>query len=387
MSEERHIRVSETIFLGSERRYVNHCLDNRWLSQGYYVKQLEYAFAEFCGTRYAVACNSGTAAAHLALLALGIKAGDAVAVPALTYVATANAVRYCGADPVFVDVDPETWNMCPQALAQKRYQWDPLGARWRGTFAVHLYGCVSDIGALREAQEPSDWILEDACQAHGAAAYVELGGEDDPICYPRVGSLGVAGVFSFYASKIIGAGEGGILVTNVSEIAERARLYRGQGADTTGHYHHSVLGYNYRMPDITAAIALAQLETYKEHRRRRNDLVTHYMQRFTHRDFQRIRIQAPGDDVAAYWVMPILLPAGVPLARVAESLEGKGIETRPFFKPLPLLPFYIELVDGSTNTYPVARELHNRGIVLPLHSAMTNDDVDYIADALREELK
>ncbi len=368
------ISVSEPVFLGNERAYVLDCLDRRWLTQGLYVGRFEQAFAEFCGTRFAIACNSGTAALHLSLLALGIGPGDFVLVPALTYVATANAVSYCGATPIFTDVDRRTWCLDPADVKRKTSRLAAMSNQQvKGAIAVHLFNAMADLDAISDSLPDDAWVLEDAAQAHGGIYRGR-----------RAGATGVAGTFSFYGSKIMTTGEGGMVVTDNVALAEAARLYRGQGADRSGRYEHSVIGHNYRMMDLSAAIGLAQLETYEEHARRRRVVVSTLRRML--KDQHGIELQDTALDgaVPADWSVGVLLPPGADREAVMADLKERGIETRPFFVPMPSLGAYANgVITSVTNAAHVA----SRGINLPTHAGMTERDAIRVAEQLMEAIR
>ena len=350
----RQVRVSSCTFNGNEFAYVMEALARKWVTQGEFVQRFEEAFARFVGVRNAIACSSGSAALHLALKALGVKAGDQVALPAMTYVATANAVVQCGAVPVFVDVDRDTWCIDPGQVP----------ADVNGVIPVHMYGLVADLSALDKCDR---WVLEDAAQAHGAAQ----GGR-------QVGAIGDAGAFSFYASKIIACGEGGMVTTNNDKVARSARLYRGQGVDPTRRYWHEVQGFNYRMTDLSAAIGLAQLEQYPGFATCRRALMDMYVLRLG-----GVVTFQPRTDESADWVAACLLPTDADSAQVAERMLLRGVETRPFFPPLITMPAYFD----PKAQVPVARELARRGICLPLHCEMAPEDAEYVCDELLRALR
>jgi perosamine synthetase len=371
---DSRIHVSEPVFLGNESAYVNDCLERRWLTQGLYVGRLEAAFAEFCGTRFAVSCSSGTAALHLALLALDLEPGDFVLVPALTYVATANAVKYCGATPVFCDVERDTWCLDPADVKRKAQRVAMLtNQHVKGAIAVHLFNAMADLDAIRDALPDEAWLLEDAAQAHGGIYRGR-----------RAGATGIAGTFSFYGSKVLTTGEGGIVVTDNQVLAEKARLYRGQGADRSGRYEHSVIGYNYRLTDIGAAIGLAQLETYDEHARRRREVVAQYRKRLEGNELGiELQAQRVEGAVPADWSVGVILPRGANRDAIAEALLELGVETRPFFVPLPALTAYR---DEAQPVPAIAAHVAGRGLTLPTHAGMSSSSVDKVVDSLVEVL-
>lgn len=239
------IPVAEPLVGEKELEYVTDCIKTNWISSaGKYVVKFEEMFSEFCGTRYGVATSNGTTALHLALTVLGIGKGDEVIVPTLTFVATANAARYCNADAVFVDSEPRTWNMDPEKIEEK------ITSRTKAIIPVHLYGHPADMDPILDIAEDHDlYVIEDAAEAHGA----EYKGK-------KVGSLGDIGTFSFYGNKLITTGEGGMLVSDNEELIEKARIYRDHGMSPERRYWHPVIGYNYRLTNIQAAIGVAQVE-------------------------------------------------------------------------------------------------------------------------------
>lgn len=358
--------VSAPLFLGREREYVLDCIDTLELSwQGPYVNRLEKAFAAFCDVEYAVACSNGSAALHLALLAAGVGPNDVVIVPAVTYVATANAVRYCGALPVFCDIDPKTWCLDPDKFESLLK--DPAYFRGylqlKAVIPVHLYGMPCDMDAINDiATRYGLIVVEDAAEAHGAT----YNGQ-------RVGSLGDVATFSFYGNKILTSGEGGMVVTNDRGMADRARHYGGQGMSVDRRYYHDVVGYNYRITNIEAAIALAQLEKYPELAERRRLVVETYKEEFRDCIYQE---KTKGAD-AADWMFTVLVdPEDRDDIRAVLALQG--IDTRPIFVPITEMPPY------RRKTPPVSARIAASGINLPTHPGMTPDVVRYIAHSFME---
>lgn len=360
----KSIAVAEPKLAGNERRYVMDCLDTNWISSnGTYIRAFEDAFAGFCNVDHAVATCNGTAALHLALVALGVGPGDEVLVPTVTYVATANAIRYCGATPVLVDVSPGTMNISPADIEAK------ISGRTKGVIPVHLYGQPAEMGAVTEIAERNGlFVLEDAAEAHGA----EYRGQ-------RVGGLGDAAIFSFFGNKIVTTGEGGMVTTNDGALAKRLRLYRGQGMDPDSRYWHPVVGYNYRMTNIQAAIGLAQMETIEVALAERQRLAAWYNEALAPLQ-NRINLPELSNLVRhSFWMYNIFLKSGGRRHRdaVMQAMEKAGIETRPVFHPLHTMPPYYEKA-----TYPVADEWAQRGINLPTHLHLTYSDVQRIAGSL-----
>jgi perosamine synthetase len=365
MTQRKWIPVARPVLSGREKEYVLDCLETSWISSlGKYINLFEDSFARFCSTEHAVSCNNGTSALHIALLALGVGEGDEVIVPTLTYIASANAVRYCGGTPVFVDSEPATMNLDPAKIEEK------ITERTKGILAVHLYGHPADMDpVLRIARAHNLFVLEDAAEAHGAL-YKDR----------RVGSLGDAATFSFFGNKIITTGEGGMVTTSNAKLQDQMRALKGQGVDPNHRYWFPIVGYNYRMTNVQAAIGLAQLEQIDEHLRCRQEIAALYMSALS-----------PLEDVLTlpsvqpwashvFWSYPIVLKDNSPVTsdHLMASLAADGIETRPVFIPVHTMPPYLK--EGEH--HPVAERLGRNGISLPMHGLLTGSDVEYIAERL-----
>jgi perosamine synthetase len=364
------IFVAQPKLAGNERKYVLDCLDTNWVSSiGKYIGQFEEAFAKFCGVKHAIATNNGTTALHVALVALGLKASDEVIVPTVTYVATANAVRYCRATPVLVDVCPETMNIDPVDIERK------LTPRTRGIIAVHLYGHPADMNAVNTiAQRHGLWVVEDAAEAHGA----EIAGK-------RVGGLGDCAMFSFFGNKIVTTGEGGMVTTDNHDLAGRVRILRGQGMDPSRRYWFPIVGYNYRMTNIQAAIGLAQLERVDEAIRQRDLIASWYGHALSDLSDKIVLPARACWAKQVFWMYNIFLRGADEHTRdsVMRQLDDHGIETRPVFYPMHIMPPY----EASYASFPVADNWHRRGITLPNHEGLSQADVERIATSLHSILK
>jgi perosamine synthetase len=357
------IPVAEPLVGEKELEYVTDCIKTNWISSaGKYVVRFEEMFSSFCGSRYGVATSNGTTALHLALTILGIGKGDEVIVPTLTFVATANAVKYCNADVVFVDSEPRTWNMDPEKIEEK------ITSRTKAIIPVHLYGHPVDMDPILDIAEDHDlYVIEDAAEAHGA----EYKGK-------KVGSLGDIGTFSFYGNKLITTGEGGMLVSDNEELIEKARIYRDHGMSPERRYWHPVIGYNYRLTNVQAAIGVAQLEkvdriieSKRSNARLYNSLLS---------DIEGITL--PPEEKWAknvYWMYSILIEKGFKCSRdeLMESMKEKGIETRPFFYPVHTMPPYY-----VGEKYPVAESLSAKGINLPSAVNLTEGEIRHVAGVI-----
>jgi perosamine synthetase len=358
----KNIPVSEPTLLGNEEKYVLDCLRTNWISSvGQYTQYFEESFASFCSVKHAIAVVNGTAALHVALLALGVKPGDEVIVPTFTYVATANAVSYCGGLPAFADCEPDTWNLDINHVQSL------ITPRTRGIIPVHIFGHPVDMDPLLEIAEKHHlFVLEDAAEAHGALYKRQ-----------KVGAMGDASIFSFYGNKIITTGEGGMITTNDDRLAERIRLLKGQGMDPARRYWHPVIGYNYRMTNIQAAIGLAQLEQIEELIRRHRGNAYLYSELLRGVPF----LTLPSEKEWAkhvYWVYGVLLgESGQSRDAVMEGLASKGIETRPFFYPVHTLPPY-----ENRLSLPVAESVSARGIILPSSANLSDDRIRHVCQEL-----
>jgi perosamine synthetase len=366
MKPSKRIPVAHPELTGNEKAYVNDCLDSIWISSvGKYIQKFEESFAAYCHVPHAIACSNGTTALHLALLAMNVGPGDEVLVPSLTYIASANAVRYCGAEPVFLDSEPRTMNLDP-ALVEAA-----ITPRTKGILVVHLYGHPVDMDPVLEvARRRGLFVIEDAAEAHGA----EYKGR-------RTGGLGDIATFSFYGNKIVTTGEGGMITTGNRELDTRMRLLRGQGMDPNRRYWFPVVGYNYRMTNICAAIGLAQMERIEEHTAKRFRVEAWYRQHLGPlEEFLELPLEESWAR-HAYWGYAVRLRESVDLDRdrFMDLLEEQGIETRPVFYPMHVLPPY-----QREGVYlPVAERISRRGVCLPMHGLLTEEDVAYIAGAIR----
>ncbi len=357
------IPVAEPLLAGNELEYVTDCVKTGWVSSlGKYVRDFESQFAAYCDTGYGIATFNGTVALHLLAVTINLGPGDEVIMPSLTYVATANSVRYTGATPVFVDSERDTWNIDPDRVAAA------ITPRTKAIMAVHLYGHPADMDALRAVADAHNLLLlEDAAEAHGAIYKGQ-----------RVGGLSDAAIFSFYGNKIITTGEGGIIVTNNQEWAERAFFLENQGRYSDNPYWHPEVAYNYRMTNIQAALGLAQLE-------RIDDMIA--IRRRNARHYNRRLAEAPGLTLPpekewaknVYWMYSVVVEDdfGMDRDEIRAKLRSAGIDTRPFFYPVHTLPMY-----NTGQSLPTAEELGRRGINLPSGATLTPDQIDFVCDTL-----
>jgi len=360
-----HFPISEPVLDVKELVYVSECILTGWVSSaGKFVTRFEEMFAEFCGTKFAIATSNGTTALHLALLALGIGPGDEVIVPSLTFIATANSVTYTGARPMFADSETETWNIDPGAIE------DLITSRTKAIIPVHLYGHPADMDPiLKIAAKYHLKVIEDAAEAHGAT-YKGL----------RVGGIGDMGVFSFYGNKMVTTGEGGMVVTNDKGFAERIRILRDHGMSKERRYWHPVIGYNYRLTNLQAALGVAQMERIDTILQMKRDIAAIYDSGLG---------EIPGITLPprkswaqnVFWLYSIIVDSqvlGISRNELIEQLKNRGIETRPFFPPVHKQPCY-----GIDISLPKAEYLSANGLSLPSSPTLNKDNIRRIVKVVR----
>lgn len=360
MTNDQFIPVSAPDLSGNEKKYAADAVESTWVSSsGKYLSKFESQLASQTGVNHGIATSSGTTSLHLALLALGIGPGDEVIVPSFTFVATANVVRYCGATPVFVDVSPESWCIDAKTIEPG------LSSRTKAIIAVHIFGNVADVAGIRSLVAGRGIaIVEDTAEAHGASR------DGHP-----AGSLGDVSCFSFYGNKIITTGEGGMLVTNSEELADRARKLRDHGMDPTRHYWHEEVGFNYRLTNVQAAIGVAQMERFDEIISNRQRVFDSYRQHLE--SLEQVTLQpVPKETVQAPWFFTLLLN-GADRDSLRDRLHDRGVDTRPFFVPMHQLPMY-----KTDQNLPVSEDISARGMYLPTFSQMTESQIEKVCEAL-----
>ena len=364
----RIIPVSDPKLDGNELRYLTQCIQSNWISSaGRFVREFEDAFAAAMGCRYGVAASNGTTSLHLALATLGLGPGDEVVIPTFTMIATANAVRYTGATPVLVDAERETWNLDVARLEPA------LTPRTRGICLIHTYGHPVEMDPLLElADRRGLWVVEDAAEAHGARY------KGRP-----VGALGRAASFSFYANKIITTGEGGMVTTNDAELARVARRLRDHAFSDERHFWHKYLGFNYRMTNMQAAIGLAQTERLEEFVEIRRANAARYTKALSKVPGLTLPVERPWAR-NVYWMYGVVVEDAFGISRdeLRRRLARRGIETRTFFIPIHLQPIYYDAYRG--HRYPVSEELCRRGLYLPSGATLTEAEIAYVCDMVRE---
>jgi perosamine synthetase len=358
------IKVCEPFLTGNELNYVCDCIEsNNISSQGKYVGMFEEEWARYCGQKYGIATTSGTTALHLAMAALNIGPGDEVIVPTFTMAATAFAVSYMGATPVFIDCCIDTFNINPISIKRK------ITARTKAIIAVHLYGHPCDMDSLLKiCKEYNLFLVEDAAEAHGAT-YKDK----------KVGAFGDIACFSFYANKIITTGEGGMCLTSDPLAAERMRSLRNLAHSKDKRFWHSEVGYNFRLTSVQAAIGLAQFEKidfYIQRRKEHAELYTSLL-----KDLVETPVELK-DTKRVYWMYTILLPKRFDRNTFMDSLYKREVETRASFFPMTNMSMY-----RCEDQFPIAQDISKRGLYLPSGSGLNNSQIEYVSKQVKELLK
>jgi perosamine synthetase len=368
-AEMLRIPLMQPALGGNELAYVSDCVTTGWISsQGEYVQRFEQQFAAFLAVNHALAVSSGTAALHLALKALDISYGDEVIVPDLTFAATANVVLHVGARPVLVDVDPITWTLNAGDIEKS------ISERTRAIMPVHLYGHPCDMDPILKLAETYGLkVIEDCAEAQGARYRGRL-----------VGSIGDVGCFSFFSNKVITTGEGGMVTTSNSELADRIRLLRDHGMRKGRRYWHEVAGFNYRMTNLQAAVGVAQMERVDRFIERRKQIGARYID---HLESIPGLIMPPRQEWAEtiYWIFSMLVDAdlaGMSREELAAELEARNIETRPFFIPLHLQPPYLQVGE-----FVSCDRISIQGISLPSGNEILDEEIDHVCGVIRSVLK
>jgi perosamine synthetase len=365
-------QVSKPLLAGKEKEYVSDGIETGWISSsGQYIGRFERAVSSLLQIEEGIAVCNGTVALHLACLGMGLKPGMEVIVPSLTYVASANAIAYCGARPVFTDSDPFSWNVTRESIERV---WT---SKTVGVLLVHLYGLPApaiDVAAL--CQLRGAWLIEDCAEAFGARI--------EGRC---VGGFGDAATLSFYGNKIISTGEGGMVFVRDPQRRMSVKMLKGQGMDLARRYWHPMIGYNYRMTNVAAAIGLGQVEMAKFHLSERRRIALRYLknlQPLKDEGLIRLPIEPTGYH-NVFWLFSIVLESGGAARRDKIQnvlLDKYGIETRPFFVPMHRLPMY-----AGKNILPQAEFLSDHGINLPTYSGLEDASIDEICSLIEKTIR
>lgn len=358
------IPIAKPLIGEEEIEGVVHAMRSGTIAEGPRVKEFEEAFARYIGVGHAVAVNSGTAALLVSLLAKGIGSGDEVITTPFTFIATANAVLFAGARPVFVDIDPVTYNIDPQDIRRK------ITGKTKAIIPVDLYGHMARMDEIMDiAGKHGLAVIEDACQAHGASLNGKMAGSFD------------IGCFSFYPTKNMTTGEGGMITTDDPELADRARMLRAHGSKV--RYYHDTFGFNFRMMDINASIGLSQLKKIDQYNGLRIANAKHLSGLLS--DVKGIvgpTVESGYKHVFHQYTVRVTKDSGMSRDDVAKRLTDAGIGTGVYYPvPIHLQKYYKDL--GYAEAHPVAEEAAKEVISLPVHPSVTPEEIEYIAETLR----
>ncbi len=367
------IWLSPPHLCGKEQEFVNEAFASNWIAPlGPHVDAFERELAAYVGVNHAAALSSGTAAIHLALLTLNIKPGDRVICSSFTFAGSCNPIAYCGAAPVFVDSEEETWNMCPKLLEEALETLKKEGTPAKAVILVELYGVPAKMEEIqricRNFQVP---LIEDAAEALGSTYKGR-----------QLGSFGTIGILSFNGNKIITTSGGGALLSNSEETVARARFLATQARDPAPHYEHSEIGYNYRMSNLIAAVGRGQLTVLRDRVEKRQNTYAHYQKILGNVSAVAFPANLPGA-APNRWLTTVLLPSRDVRERVRIALAETGIESRPLWKPM-----HLQTVFRSARAFTngCAELLFERGLCLPSGSALTREQVEETSNIIIRSL-
>ena len=365
-SRRQHVALAQPQLNGNEYNYLMDAFLSTWISStGKYVTQFEEEFSRYCGVRYGIAVSNGTTALHLALAALGIGVGDEVIVPDITFAATINAVIYTGAVPVIVDIEENSWCIDPNEIEKA------VTPKTKAVIPVHIYGQSCDMGRICDiARKHHLYIVEDCAEAHGAEWASK-----------KVGSFGIISCFSFFGNKVLTTGEGGMCVTDSRELNDRMRILRDHGMSRERKYYHEVVGFNYRMTNMQAAIGVAQLEHIDEILEWRSELEEKYRKAFAAIPGVHMQENSCPKRKKITWLVSVLVDEDK-RDTVLWELKNNSIDARAFFIPLSEMAIY----KGYAGNCAVSRKISRMGINLPTTYEINESKIERIVHVIKDVL-
>lgn len=376
------IPVSEPALTGQELKYVCKAVKTGWISSsGCFLEEFERRWAAYCGRQYGVAVSSGTTALQLAVVALGLKPGDEVILPAFTIISCVTAVTYSGCVPVLVDADPVTGCMDVTKIRQK------ITKRTKAIMPVHIYGHPVDMDAVIDLAKKHDlYIIEDAAEAHGAE-YLSGRTSKKPL-WRRCGSFGDISCFSFYANKLLTTGEGGMVLTDDPVLAEKFRYFRNLCFGGQRRFLHESLGFNFRMTNLQAALGVAQLNRFDKIVNRKRHIGKRYFKRLSSLKKVTLLKEQPWAR-SVWWMFGVMVEDSSKISSdlLSKKLRELGIETRPFFLGMHEQPALKKQGFFKNETYPVSEAMAKRGLYLPSGVALTDDQIDRVVAAVKRVLQ
>ncbi len=363
------ITFNEPIIGKEESRLLGEAIEKSSIAQGPYVEKFEKLFSSYCGTKHAAACFNGTVALHLALCALNIKQGDEVIVPSFTFAGTANAAAFVNAKPVFADIKKDTLCIDTKSIKKK------ITKRTKAIIPVHIYGNVCDMEQVNEvAEKYGIYVVEDAAEAHGASYKGK-----------KAGSLSDIGCFSFHFSKILKTGEGGMCMTDNAEFNDKMHMLRSQGKvkneELKGddfiekRYYHQMIGFNYRMLDLQAAIGIAQLKKVDSNIKYRRKIAGIYEKELSKYKIEVMQKEQSSNPV--YWIYPLIFNSRKTKLKVGRELMKKGLPFSSSFWPCHKQPFY-----NSKESLPVTESISEKLIALPCNTSITEKEAVWLANLI-----
>ncbi len=406
----KEIPLSSPDLTDLERKAVWDVLNTRFLSLGPKLTEFEEKFAHYMGTRHAIAVNSGTSGLHLALKSAGIGKGDRVITSPFSFIASANAILFEDAIPVFVDIDPNTLNMDLDKTEELLKNANKHENKIKAILVVHVFGQPCDMNRVMQLSEKYNCtVIEDACEAIGAEVIRSQESEVTPPFIPplrkggkrgggtqdsrlktqKVGSFCKAGVFAFYPNKQMTTGEGGMIVTDDEQVAKLCRSLRNQGRGEDGKWlAHERLGYNYRLSDINCALGIAQLERLEEMLAKREKVAQMYNQKL--KELKNVEIPYISPNVKVSWfvyVIRLTERLSGHRDRIMNSLRQNGINCSNYFTPIHLQPFYVKMFGYKKGDFPVTEEISDRTIALPFYNNLTEGEIEYVVQRLKYALE
>jgi perosamine synthetase len=376
------IPVNEPLLGERELEYVTECVRTGWVSSaGRFIEEFEQRWAAYCGRKYGVAVSNGTAALQAAVAALDLRPGDEVILPSFTIISCALAVAYAGGIPVLVDSDPRTWTMDVNQTAVK------ITPRTRAIMPVHIYGHPVDMDPILELADSNNLaVIEDAAEAHGAQYLAGRNGKDR--VWRQCGSFGSMSCFSFYANKLITTGEGGMVLTDDPELAEKLASLRNLCFQADRRFYHEALGFNFRLTNLQAALGLAQLERVDEIVARKRKIGAEYTRRLKGVQGLQLPVEEPWAR-NVYWMYGVVVSEGTGMdaPTLSKKLAAHGIQTRPFFLGMHEQPIFKHREWFCRESYPVAERLARQRLYLPSGMALTDEQLESVADALQAILE
>ena len=365
------VKLANPDITDKEIQAVVEVMKSGWLSIGPKIEEFEQKFKDYLGVKHAIGVNSGTSGLHCLVKSMGIGEGDQVITTPFSFVASTNCFMFEGAEPVFVDIDPKTFNINIDAIEEK------INEKTKAILPVDVFGQPQDMTKIKEIADKYNLkVIEDSCEALGAE-YEEI----------KAGTVCDGAVFAFYPNKQITTGEGGMIVTNDDHIADLCRSYRSQGRAITGFWlHHERMGYNYRLSEINAVIGSLQMDRLDSILDQRKNVAKMYNQKFSNVKEVQIPYIDPKVTRMSWFVYVVQIEKGISRNNVMKYLKENGVACRPYFTPIHIQPYMKEKFGFKENDYPITSDIGNRSIALPFFNKLTEKEIDYVVETLKKAI-